>query len=126
MGKVRVSDVSFVNKAKSISAIPDEYVNLPGQISVDHAIERTPGNKVIPGGLCLSNGRTLTGRSTGLTPAATGEQFDSIVFVDTPVAPGEKFVTVPVMVQGYAKWAALEKVEGAVLESKTDSILVVK
>ena len=123
---VRVTETSFTNRMKSISAIPDEYVALPAQIAVEHAITEN-GRTFIPGGLCVTNARTLDGRATGLIPVKTNEEkFDGVVFTDTVVSVGEKTITVPVMVQGYAKYAALEKVAGKVPESGTDAILVVK
>lgn len=68
----------------------------------------------------------MEGRKTGLEVAATGEQFDGVIFADQRVYDGEDKVTVTVLVHGFVKYAALQKVAGAVPENKNPMILVVK
>ena len=74
----------------------------------------------------MKNATTLDGRKTGLEVVQTGEQFDGVIFADQRVYDGEDKVTVTVLVHGFVKYAALQKVGSAVPESKNPMILVVK
>ena len=125
MPNVRVSGTSYNNRMRSIVAIPDHYVALPAQIPVS-AATTVDGKKYILAGTCVKNATTLTGRKDGLQVAAIGEQFDGVIFTDQEIYEGETSVTVTVLVHGFVKYGALQKVEGTVLTSKNPMILVMK
>lgn len=125
MPNIRTRTTKYGNPMKNVTAIPDHYVALPAQIPATAAKERD-GKKYILAGTCVKNATTLEGRSTGLEVVGTGEQFDGVIFTDQEVYEGETNVTVTVLVHGFVKYAALEKVEGAVPESKNPMILVMK
>lgn len=125
MPQVRVTDTNYTNRMRNVTAIPDHYVALPAQISATHAVTED-GKKVIKAGTCVTNASTLTGRSEGLTPVTGVEKFDGVIFTDTEVLTGETEVNVAVLVHGFVKYAALQKVEEAVPESGTDLIFVIK
>lgn len=125
MPNVRVSGTSYNNYMRSIVAIPDHYVALSAQIPAS-AATTVDGKKYILAGTCVTNATTLTGRKDGLQVAAAGEQFDGVIFTDQEVYKGETSVTVTVLVHGFVKYGALQKVGGTVLTSKNPMILVMK
>ena len=125
MPNVRVSGTSYNNRMRSIVAIPDHYVALSAQIPAS-AAQTVDGKKYILAGTCVKNATTLTGRKDGLQVAAVGEQFDGVIFTDQEVYEGETSVTVTVLVHGFVKYGALQKVGGTVLTSKNPMILVMK
>ena len=125
MPNVRVSGTSFTNNMRSIVAIPDHYVALSAQIPAT-AAKTIDDKKYILAGTCVKNATTLTGRKDGLQVAAVGEQFDGVIFTDQEVYEGETSVTVTVLVHGFVKYGALQKVGGTVLTSKNPMILVMK
>lgn len=125
MPEVRVNTTDYSQTTRSISAIPDHYVALPAVIPATAAT--TVGNKkYILAGTVVKNATSLDGRSTGLQVAGAGEKFDGVIFSDQEVYAGEENVTVTVLVHGFVKYAALQKVGGAVPESANPMILVVK
>ena len=125
MPNVRVSGTSYNNHMRSIVAIPDHYVALSAQIPAS-AATTVDGKKYILAGTCVTNATTLTGRKDGLQVAAVGDQFDGVIFTDQEVYEGETSVTVTVLVHGFVKYGALQKVGGTVLTSKNPMILVMK
>lgn len=125
MPNVRVSEQSFNNHQRNITAIPDHYVALPAQISATHAVTRD-GKKYILGGTAVTNALELDGRKTGLTPAAAEAQFDGVIFTDQEVYEGETNVTVTVLVHGFVKYSSIQKVGALVPTSKNPMILVMK
>jgi hypothetical protein len=125
MPNVRVNKTDFNQTTRSIVAIPDHYVALAAQIPASAATV-VGGKKYILAGTCVKNATSLEGRKTGLQVVAQGEQFDGVIFADQRVYEGEENVTVTVLVHGFVKYAALQKVENTVPESKNAMILVVK
>lgn len=125
MPNVRVKKTDFNQTTRSIVAIPDHYVALAAQIPATAATQ-VGNKKYILAGTCVKNATTLDGRKTGLEVVSTGEQFDGVIFADQEVFEGEEKVTVTVLVHGFVKYAALQKVGDAVPESKNAMILVVK
>lgn len=125
MPNVRVKKTDFNQTTRSIVAIPDHYVALAAQIPATAATQ-VGNKKYILAGTCVKNATTLEGRKTGLEVVSTGEQFDGVIFADQEVFEGEEKVTVTVLVHGFVKYAALQKVGDAVPESKNAMILVVK
>lgn len=128
MPNVRVSEQSFNNHQRNITAIPDHYVALPAQISATHAVTRD-GKKYILGGTAVSNALAIDGRKTGLTPATDVEgavEFDGLIFTDQEVYEGETNVTVTVLVHGFVKYSSIQKVGAVVPTSKNPMILVMK
>lgn len=125
MPNVRVKKTDFNQTTRSIVAIPDHYVALAAQIPATAATQ-VGNKKYILAGTCVKNATTLEGRKTGLEVVSTGEQFDGVIFADQEVFEGEEKVTVTVLVHGFVKYAALQKVGAAVPESKNAMILVVK
>ena len=125
MPNVRVKKTDFNQTTRSVVAIPDHYVALSAQIPATAATD-VGGKKYILAGTCVKNATTLDGRKTGLEVVQTGEQFDGVIFADQRVYDGEDKVTVTVLVHGFVKYAALQKVAGAVPENKNPMILVVK
>lgn len=125
MPNVRVSGTSFTNNMRSIVAIPDHYVALSAQIRAT-AAKTIDGKKYILAGTPVTNATTLEGRKTGLTVATGTEQFDGIIFSDEEVYEGETNVTVTVLVHGFVKYGAIQKVGSQVPTSKNPLILVIK
>lgn len=125
MPNVRVSGTSFTNNMRSIVAIPDHYVALSAQIPAT-AAKTIDGKKYILAGTPVTNATTLEGRKTGLTVATGTEQFDGIIFSDQEVYEGETKVTVTVLVHGFVKYGAIQKVDSKVPTSKNPLILVIK
>lgn len=125
MPNVRVSGTSFTNNMRSIVAIPDHYVALSAQIPAT-AAKTIDGKKYILAGTPVTNATTLEGRKTGLTVATGTEQFDGIIFSDEEVYEGETNVTVTVLVHGFVKYGAIQKVDSQVPTSKNPLILVIK
>lgn len=125
MPNVRVKKTDFNQTTRSVVAIPDHYVALSAQIPATAATD-VGGKKYILAGTCVKNATTLEGRKTGLEVVSAGEQFDGVIFADQRVYDGEEKVTVTVLVHGFVKYAALQKVSGAVPESKNAMILVMK
>lgn len=125
MPNIRVSNTNYSNNMRSIVAIPDHYVALTAQIPAS-AAKTVDGKKYILAGTCVTNATTLDGRKTGLTVAQSGEQFDGVIFTDQEVYEGETNVTVTVLVHGFVKYGALQKVDSAVPTSKNSMILVMK
>ena len=125
MPNVRVSGTSYTNDMRSILAIPDHYVALPAQIPVT-AAKDVDGKKYILAGTPVTNATSLDGRKTGLTVATGAAQFDGIIFTDQEVFAGETNITVTVLVHGFVKYGAIQKVGGLVPTSKNPMILVVK
>lgn len=125
MPNVRVKKTDFNQTTRSVVAIPDHYVALSAQIPATAATD-VGGKKYILAGTCVKNATTLDGRKTGLEVVQTGEQFDGVIFADQRVYDGEDKVTVTVLVHGFVKYAALQKVAGTVPETKNSMILVVK
>ena len=125
MPNVRVSGTSFTNNMRSIVAIPDHYVALSAQIAAT-AAKTIDGKKYILAGTPVTNATTLEGRKTGLTVATGTEQFDGIIFTDQEVYEGETKVTVTVLVHGFVKYGAIQKVDSKVPTSKNPLILVIK
>lgn len=113
MPNVRVSGTSFTNNMRSIIAIPDHYVALPAQIPAT-AAQTIDGKKYILAGTPVTNATTLEGRKTGLTVATGTDQFDGIIFTDQEVFAGETNITVTVLVHGFVKYGAIQKVGGLV------------
>ncbi len=125
MPNVRVSGTSYTNNMRSIVAIPDHYVALSAQIPAT-AAKIIDGKKYILAGTPVTNATTLEGRKTGLTVAALDEQFDGLIFADQEVFEGETKVTVTVLVHGFVKYGAIQKVDSKVPTSKNPMILVMK
>lgn len=125
MPNVRVSGTSYTNNMRSIVAIPDHYVALSAQIPAT-AAKIIDGKKYILAGTPVTNATTLEGRKTGLTVAALDEQFDGLIFADQEVFEGETNVTVTVLVHGFVKYGAIQKVDSKVPTSKNPMILVMK
>ena len=125
MPNVRVSGTNYTNNMRSIVAIPDHYVALPAQIAAT-AAKTVDGKKYILAGTPLTNATTLEGRKTGLTVATGSEQFDGLIFSDQEVLAGETTVTVTVLVHGFVKYGAIQKVDSKVPTSKNPMILVMK
>ena len=125
MPNVRVSGTSYNNNMRSIVAIPDHYVALSAQIAAS-AAKTVDGKKYILAGTPVTNATTLEGRKTGLTVATGTDQFDGIIFTDQEVYEGETTVTVTVLVHGFVKYGAIQKVGGLVPTSKNPMILVMK
>lgn len=125
MPNIRVSSTNYSNNMRSIVAIPDHYVALTAQIPAS-AAKTVDGKKYILAGTCVTNATTLDGRKTGLTVAQASEQFDGVIFSDQEVFEGETNVTVTVLVHGFVKYGALQKVGSAVPTSKNPMILVMK
>ena len=125
MPNVRVSGTSYNNNMRSIAAIPDHYVALPAQIPVT-AAKDVDGKKYILAGTPVTNATSLDGRKTGLTVATGSAQFDGLIFSDQEVLAGETTVTVTVLVHGFVKYGAIQKVGGLVPTSKNQMILVMK
>ena len=125
MPKVRVSGTSYTNNMRSIVAIPDHYVALSAQIPAT-AAKTIDGKKYILAGTPVTNAITLEGRKTGLTVATGTEQFDGIILSDQEVYEGETNVTVTVLVHGFVKYGAIQKVDSKVPTSKNPMILVMK
>ena len=125
MPNVRVSGTSYTNNMRSIVAIPDHYVALPAQIAAT-AAKTIDGKKYILAGTPVTNATSLDGRKTGLTVATGAAQFDGIIFTDQEVFAGETNITVTVLVHGFVKYGAIQKVGGLVPTSKNPMILVVK
>ena len=125
MPNVRVSGTSFTNNMRSIVAIPDHYVALSAQIPAT-AAKTIDGKKYILAGTPVTNATTLEGRKTGLTVATGTEKFDGIIFSDQEVYEGETNVTVTVLVHGFVKYGAIQKVDSQVPTSKNPLILVIK
>lgn len=125
MPNVRVKTTDLNQTTRSIVAIPDHYVAFSAQIPATAATE-VNGKKYILAGTTVTNATTLDGRSTGLQVTQASEQFDGVIFTDQEVYPGEENVTVTVLVHGFVKYAALQKVGGAVPTSKNAMLLVVK
>ena len=125
MPNVRVSGTSFTNNMRSIVAIPDHYVALSAQIPAT-AAKTIDGKKYILAGTPVTNATTLEGRKTGLTVATGTEQFDGIIFSDQEVYEGETNVTVTVLVHGFVKYGAIQKVDSQVPTSKNPLILIIK
>ena len=125
MPNVRVSGTSYNNHMRSIVAIPEHYVALPAQIPAT-AAKTVDGKKYILAGTPVTNATSLDGRKTGLTVAGTGEKFDGLIFSDQEVFEGETNVTVTVLVHGFVKYGAIQKVDNQVPTSKNPMILVMK
>lgn len=125
MPNVRVSGTNYTNNMRSIVAIPDHYVALSAQIAAT-AAKTIDGKKYILAGTPVTNATTLEGRKTGLTVATGTEQFDGIIFTDQEVYEGETEVTVTVLVHGFVKYGAIQKVSSSVPTSKNPMILVMK
>ena len=125
MPNVRVSGTSYNNNMRSIVAIPDHYVALPAQITVT-AAKDVDGKKYILAGTPVTNATSLDGRKTGLTVATGSAQFDGLIFSDQEVLAGETTVTVTVLVHGFVKYGAIQKVGSSVPTSKNPMILVMK
>lgn len=125
MPNVRVKGTSYSNHMRSIVAIPDHYVALPAQIPVS-AAKTVDGKKYILAGTPVTNATTLEGRKSGLTVATGSEQFDGLIFADQEVFEGETTVTVTVLVHGFVKYGAIQKVDSQVPTSKNPMILVMK
>ena len=125
MPNVRVSGTSYTNNMRSIAAIPDHYVALPAQIPAT-AAKTIDGKKYILAGTPVTNATTLAGRKTGLTVATGTDQFDGIIFTDQEVYEGETNVTVTVLMHGFVKYGAIQKVGGSVPTSKSAMIRVMK
>ena len=125
MPNVRVSGTSYNNNMRSIVAIPDHYVALPAQIPVT-AAKDVDGKKYILAGTPVTNATSLDGRKTGLTVVTGSAQFDGLIFSDQEVLAGETTVTVTVLVHGFVKYGAIQKVGSSVPTSKNPMILVMK
>lgn len=125
MANVRVNKTNYNNSMRSVVAIPDHYVALPAQIPAS-AAKTVDGKKYILAGTAVKNATTLDGRKNGLEVVGDGEQFDGIIFTDQEVFEGETSVTVTVMVHGFVKYAAIQKVGSSVPESKNAMLMVVK
>jgi hypothetical protein len=125
MPNVRVSGTSYTNNMRSIVAIPDHYVALSAQIPAT-AAQTIDGKKYILAGTPVTNATTLEGRKTGLTVATLTEKFDGLIFADQEVFEGETNVTVTVLVHGFVKYGAIQKVDSKVPTSKNPMILVMK
>lgn len=125
MPNVRVSGTTYANSTRSIVAIPDHYVALPAQIPAS-AAKTVDGKKYILAGTPVTNATTLDGRKTGLSVATGSEQFDGLIFSDQEVFEGETSVTVTVLIHGFVKYGAIQKVDSAVPTSKNQMILVMK
>ena len=125
MPNVRVSGTSYTNNMRSIVAIPDHYVALPAQIAAS-AAKTIDGKKYILAGTPVTNATTLEGRKTGLTVATGTDQFDGLIFTDQEVFEGETNITVTVLVHGFVKYGAIQKVGSSVPTSKNPMILVMK
>lgn len=125
MPSIRVSEGSFNNYQRNVTAIPDHYVALPAQISATHAVTRD-GKRYILGGTAVTNATAIDGRRDGLTPVTGEEQFDGLIFTDQEVYAGETSVTVTVLVHGFVKYSSIQKVAETVPTSKNPMILVMK
>ena len=125
MPNVRVSGTSYTNNMRNIVAIPDHYVALSAQIPAS-AATTVDGKKYILAGTCVTNATTLEGRKTGLTVATGSDQFDGLIFADQEVFEGETSITVTVLVHGFVKYGAIQKVASQVPTSKNPMILVIK
>lgn len=117
MGYVRVSERTFVNPIKSITAIPDHYVNLVGRITASQLTETdSNGNKVIKAGTVVTG--ALTDRAALVIPDGTTKtKYDGIVVNDEVVAEGEAAVNVTVLVHGFVRTGALIKAENVTNEN---------
>lgn len=130
MSLVRVYEQTFQNGIKSITAIPDHYVVLPGRIAASNAVT-VDGKSVIPAGMCVSNA-TSGGRASGLTPLATAAtKFDGVIVNTEEVVANEDYVNVSVLVHGFVRSGALYKVATSATvatliapSSNTDLIMV--
>lgn len=110
MANVRVKTTDYKNGIRSVSGIPDSYVNLPAQMAVSHA-KTVNGRLIIAAGTCVTGAINPNTRKSGLTPIADAKTaFDGVIFADAEVAPGETVVNVAVMVKGFPLHAALQKV----------------
>lgn len=125
MPNVRVKQTAYNQTTRSIVAIPDHYVALTAVIPAAAATQ-VGNKKYILAGTCVKNATELEGRKNGLEVVQASEQFDGVIFSDQEVYEGEEKVTVTVLVHGFVKYAALQKVGGTVPTSKNAMILVVK
>lgn len=109
----RVSSQNFTNPIKSITYIPDGYINLVGKYASGSDIELKAGTVV-----------NVNFATMAIIPATSSNKGNAIVFADTKVVANEN-TPVTVLIQGIVDKAKLDSTSLANIDTANQRIVVV-